>query len=420
MNARRAHAKSRNGCIQCKTRKVKVRHNAHSSSGFHKKQRTDGSIYLKCDEEVPCSRCVKRGEKCSFTAIVTPSATSEASLATGSGGSDVSSSQPQQSLGQDDTLFTLADIRLFHHFSTVTCRYLANPNLTSPWLDYIPKLATKHTFLMQEMMAVAALDVSISVVSSDAEVTANLELARQHHAQGIAGLRAAISSHSAELVEAIWACNALLVPYYFGSTADVSSLLFREDSAEPAEWITAIRGAAMLYRQYEQVLLSGPMKVHIQPYQTRIRFGGVIPPKENPSGIHVENMTKRLQAYLESQAAATDTETGKLEVMAQVFKFLRDCFQISDRGDLLSKKTASLTFVAIMPQTFFEMMGRKDQVAMVIMAFWCVLLDRAEGANWWMQFRKVRNMLQFIADILEPEMRALIQWPLDELHISED
>ncbi|PSR94331.1 hypothetical protein BD289DRAFT_480637 [Coniella lustricola] len=385
MNARRAHAKSRNGCAQCKTRKV------------------------KCDEQIPCSRCVKRGDKCSLAAIITPLSTGGASSVTGS-----------RTHAQDDDVFTLSDISLFHRFSTTTCRYLAGPNLPSPWLDYIPELATKHKFLMQEMMAVAALDLSINAAPTGEQVTANLELARHHHSRGLAGLRIAISSHSAELIEAIWACNTLLIPYYFASTADVSSLLFRENSTEPAEWMTVLRGAAMLYLQYEQVLLSGPMRVHIQPYKTGLRVGAVVPPKTTPSDTHVDEMTTRLQAYLESNATDSYTDARKLDTMAEVFKFLRSCFQISDRGDFLSIKSASLSFIAVIPPHFFELMGRKDQAAMVIMAFWCVLLNRAEKGTWWMQFRKVRNMLQFIADMLEPDTRALIQWPLDQLLAPED
>ncbi|KAF3770771.1 hypothetical protein M406DRAFT_326195 [Cryphonectria parasitica EP155] len=385
MNARRAHTKSKNGCLQCKAGKV------------------------KCDEKIPCSRCVRRGDECSRAQ---PNS-SEASVTSASSTPDTTSSSHTRP--RDEDSYTLVDLQLFHRFSTVTCRYLANPNNESPWLDKVPALGTKHAFLMHEMMAVAAIDIGINVADTQDAVTTYLELARQHHTQALAGLMPAIAAHRADLVMPIWSCNALFVPYYFATTADVGSLILTEDPPGPAEWMLPLRGAVTLFRQYEEVLLSGPMAMHIRPYQTRIMIDGVTPPSSNPSEEHVMRMTAQLTLQLDE---VTDEATRT--TMAEVLRLLRQCFEISDRGDLISYKTASLTFCAAMPGAFFEMLGRKESMALVVMAFWCVLLHRAEGGNWWMKFRKVKNMLSFIAGLLGPKDEMLIKWPLEVVCPAEE
>ncbi|KAJ4401972.1 transcription factor [Gnomoniopsis sp. IMI 355080] len=307
--------------------------------------------------------------------------------------------------------FTLTDIQLFHRFTSVTCHYLANPNKSSPWLDEIPAMSTKHPFLLHEIMALAAVDMSRDVAGSQDASTAYLEVARNHHAKALAGLLPAITANSPDLVAPVWACNSLFVPYYFATTADVASLLFTpEPHPGPAEWMLPLRGGVTIWKSNEKVLLDGKMGLHLKPYQQNLQEALVLmEPSSNPSEAVLLHMIEQLQ-----MGGYDDNER---RVMTETFGILRHCFRVSDRDDALAKKTASLTFCAVVPREFFEMLGRKRRAPLVVMAFWCVLLHRAEKGNWWMSFKtdRLSEMLAFIAESLGPEGRELISWPLEQM-----
>lgn len=324
---------------------------------------------------------------------------------------------PEPALGpqvdSNEQTFTLSDVQLFHRFTSVTCHYLANPNRSSPWLDEIPAMSTKHRFLLHEVMALAAVDMSRDVAESQDSSTSYLELARHHHAKALAGLLPAMTANTADLVAPVWACNSLFVPYYFSTAADVASLLFTpEPHPGPAEWMLPLRGSVTIWKFNEKVLLDGTMGMHLKPYQQNLQEESALEPYTNPSETFILQMIGRLQVT-EDMALEEDER----RVMMETFMVLRHCFRMSDRDDALAKKTASLTFCAVVPREFFEMLGRKRGPPLVVMAYWCVLLHRAEKGNWWMSFKsdRLREMLGLIAELVGPEGRGLISWPLEQV-----
>lgn len=346
-------------------------------------------------------RCTRRGDKCS---LVSRNSTSEASSAAGP-------SQSQSNL-QDDA-FTLADVKLFHRFTTTTCRYVANPQESSPWLDEIPALATDHPFLLHELMALAAVDLSNAPGTDPAAEAAYLSQARHHHARALAGLMPAITSQRAELVAPVWSCNSLFVPYYFATTADPASLLFSTDPPGPAEWMLPLRGAVTLFRTHYEELLRGPIGHHLRPYRDRAFEAKRDSERGNPSEVHILRMVQDLRHHEATMAEAE--EEG--DAMTETFEILRECFVMSDRGDEIGQKTASLTFCASAPAAFFESLGRKKTAALVVMGFWCLLLHRADQGRWWVHvnFKEVRDLLGYISGLLGPGARDFIRWPAEEM-----
>lgn len=276
-------------------------------------------------------------------------------------------------------------------------------------------MSTKHRFLLHQIMALAAVDMTRDVAESQHTSTAYLELARHHHAKALAGLMPAITANTPDLVAPVWACNSLFVPYYFSTTADVASLLFTpEPHPGPAEWMLPLRGGVTIWKSNEKVLLDGAMGVHLKPYQQNLQEGmALIEPSNNPSEAFILQMIGQLQLHGD-MAADRDDER---RVMTETFRILRHCFRVSDRDGALTKKTASLTFCAVAPREFFEMLGRKKKGPLVVMAYWCVLLHRAEKGNWWMSFKGdiLSEMLESITELLGAEGRELISWPLEQI-----
>lgn len=274
----------------------------------------------------------------------------------------------------------------------------------------VPNWATSHPFLLHEVMAVAAVDLSTSAEDGGSNLH-YLEIARHHHAKGLNGLMRAIAAPTVELIAPAWACNSLFVPYYFATTADVASLLFTaEPRPGPAEWMMSLRGGRAIFQLHEDALLNGPWSTHLRPYIDRCRD---LNTGLGPSEEHIMHMMRQLETHGQMTA-------GEVPTMADTFAVLRQCFFMSDRGDMLGKKSASLVFCTNVPDGLFLLLAQKRKAALVVMAYWCVLLHRVQQGKWWLSSKRVKEMLGFIAGLLGPKSRDLIQWPLDIIGLPDE
>ncbi|CAG7963041.1 unnamed protein product [Penicillium olsonii] len=162
MGARRTHRKSRNGCPECKRRR------------------------LKCDERYPCTNCVKHAIQCSYIEqdVSTPSATPATqpdSLHTGRHSPSIPRSYPAtpgyasappenrsdllhfltdspneiQTLETDDWA---SDLELMHHYCTVTCNTLTvREDARHVWRVVLPIEGYSNKYLMHGILALSAL-----------------------------------------------------------------------------------------------------------------------------------------------------------------------------------------------------------------------------------------------------------------------
>ncbi len=123
--SRKGHRKSREGCFNCKRRKIKVCNWLKTSPCLTESQ---------CQETQPaCPNCTKKNLICSYPAPRTLKSLQ---------GSLLYSSNPIASVNLQGTptIFTLADLRLFHHFLTDAYPHLPVGN-DSVWLSQVPLIA---------------------------------------------------------------------------------------------------------------------------------------------------------------------------------------------------------------------------------------------------------------------------------------
>ena len=209
--SRRAHNKSRNGCGQCKRRKIKV--SQQTITPLPSLMLID----LKCNELAPrCSNCIKWQETCDFESMGYPiakvnSAKQEAThkshrkfsenRITESQRRSISSSPPFCTQGmENDTLgiqpslqsLDLDRLELMHHFLTSTSSTLQQPGTSGQWWEKLgPSLALRHEFLMHAVLGISALHIVHLKrnLGSDKYLTR----ARVHHQTSLALFRKSIS-----------------------------------------------------------------------------------------------------------------------------------------------------------------------------------------------------------------------------------
>lgn len=379
--SRRSHTKSRNGCKECKTKKI------------------------KCDEKVPCGRCSKFSLACSLS---TESATSANPPRHSLASKPIDSSSPSTSI---DT-FEASDFALFNHFLTTTlpCLALKNEALLMSWKSDLPNLAPKFPYLLHEVLAVSAIHLHHLNPSSSINYQ---RVAWGHQAKAFSQFRDALSPEvAAHQVHALFACSALMSNYYFASFEDPSSLLFNSDPPGPPEWIFPVRGCATLVHQ-----LRGPLEASTSwtALQSSLDTWSVSPP--SPEGPEWEPELQSMEAKLRALSHGTDSKT----LYEDDFQLLKKCFKIAGKAGDASCKVSAMMFGGAASEGFLkDMTERKRPETLVMMAFWCVLISRVNQRHWLRSGSVPEAILGVIEAHLPREYLELIRWPAQQIRSARD
>lgn len=256
MVGQRPHTKSRKGCIQCKTRKV------------------------KCDEKRPvCTRCEVRKEKCSFLEGIDPTSSapvgfkSPVSTITGeststneidpsrstsqlltpptdslSSPSSADNSSPRNLstivntslLGQLDTSQLSDESKeYFQHFINYTAPTLTySPAAQDLWQRIVPQLAVTQQYLMHVVLEIAACHKSyLSCLSNEMQIAAHhLKRAGQNQQKGIELYIPALSSSTPETCPELLMFNTILSAMCYGWQATLARLPNRASVHEHELW----------------------------------------------------------------------------------------------------------------------------------------------------------------------------------------
>ncbi|WYZ35375.1 hypothetical protein EsH8_X_000022 [Colletotrichum jinshuiense] len=288
INHRRPHRKSRQGCADCRRRKV------------------------KCNEERPrCSACDRRDVPCLYpdvaratssgpvayraanTALgsdlasgrtlpvhlVTPVGGSRSLLANGtdpnchisppcSGPSSCSDGLVRASDVPPDW-FCMDDMILLHHWTMYTSRTIfKSPNVDHCWQLTFPQIGFRHSFVMHGLLSLAALHLACTDVASRKQ--RSLDAAR-HHSAALGGFREGIermvSEEDYSSSDALFACSILNIVYIFGMSGCHTDVLNggRSDPRErtarilSGEWIPMIRGIGAVVRPVNERVRLGPL-----------------------------------------------------------------------------------------------------------------------------------------------------------------
>ncbi|KAH9904743.1 hypothetical protein F4778DRAFT_43919 [Xylariomycetidae sp. FL2044] len=362
--SRRAHRKSRGGCTRCKSKKV------------------------KCDEQRPCTYCAKRDLACSLL--------SEAP--TSSDHNPIASSRPREI-----PAFTLSDFELFHFFTKTTAIIHTDDEEGTRriWQEVIPSMATQHQYLLHEILAVTAMHLSLERPDDAKELR---HIGAMHQSRAIPLFSEALKNLSEESALPLYSCACLVVPYFFVAATEPYSLFVDEDKSAPPQWFSLLEGCAMIHMRYPQTLFESPL---------RPLLGDMFIPTldclpDFPTDRRLLDMREALPYDSAEQRAAYIDVVDKLRIS----------FAKSDSATtLVDTRTAALSFPPHVGPSFTQDLTNRRPAALVVVAFWCVLLSRFEEA-WWLRGR-VKPLLLKVEELLPLEHRSLIEWPKEQLRMNK-
>ncbi|KAH6974761.1 hypothetical protein EDB80DRAFT_658962 [Ilyonectria destructans] len=412
-SVRKSHGKSRNGCLDCRRRRV------------------------KCGEERPsCRVCVRRDVRCQYPAKAQSPSSPSASVSALSDSrvplshrSYSSTSEPTPATTPlfslaDDTAetFGLTDLCLLHHWTVSTSLDLCRcPGVHHIWQIILPEIGFKHTFVLHALLSFAALHIAHQDPS---ERKVRLVEAVYHHNKALDGFQSAIRCITEENSEALftWSiCNVLYVFAMSNPRQDTpgsvphSTASSRNDNILGAEWIPMIRG----------------MDAVLQPTHNYLRFGRMmstimslgnwdeLDPDQNSSGLE--------DSYFCGSRETWKGSNGH-DIYEQVLQTLRKCRlysqqflsmdpQVIDGWGYNRAWSGPITFIHFAPESYFPLLQQRQPPALVLFAFFGALLH--ELNDYWFLEGWGKAIVEVVADILGSYWRPWISWPLQVVQRRE-
>ncbi|KAI8150611.1 Sterol uptake control protein 2 [Colletotrichum sp. SAR 10_70] len=427
------HKKSRNGCQQCKKRRV------------------------KCDEARPCRNCVRHDVKCSL--VLTPfapqlpavtespkPAPEAASTATpGSVGEASTSSRPasrrdrnspqlsslkeklaaMQGLlsefsaemdalnhqgvnGNSSETFSestrgdsgdsqgvpqadwLTDMQLVHHFTSNTAHTLSeNPDFIHLWTTTVPQIAFANDFLLHGILAVSAIHLShLNPEKRDEYTTISTRHQNIALSKFSPGLND-IGENNADAYVLHAICIFLLNTY---SIAHPHGPITSKDVAQSFILLQGIKSILTLPFAHRYIS-NGPLARWL--YQ-----GGVEPAVGGNYATKIDDLLNLTR----SMAPSEDTSMcqSALEGLKLTFAAVSTP---SHRSGLVWRWAVSL------PQSFLELMSQNHPMALVILMYYAALVHAFERKLWYLNGWGV-NVASALDKAIQEPWREWIQWPL--------
>ncbi|KAL5000759.1 hypothetical protein BDV10DRAFT_192548 [Aspergillus recurvatus] len=367
VQGRRTHQKSRNGCQQCKYRKVKR------------------------DEKKPaCDKCRRYGVDCSFAPPI-PTRMREAAVSTRrSVSSDqntthYSSSRPSRSESPRGTVskpqslstgseLAIADLELIHHYTTATAyTFSLHPALQALWRVEVPRIGFTAPYTLRAVLALSALHIAV------------------------------LRPEKKDLMRPRSSSSALSSFICCAKPLELGNFPLWEDH-EIADWLLLIKGTGSIIESSESAkesLRTGPLgiifSVHRQSY--------------SPPAVRHEFLENLRRLILDDVKENHEDECG---IYSSAIDQLNHCFTIClDKGYRLETADVFMWLLRV-PHDFLLLLKGRQPHALVIVGYFCVLLHQLEWM-WWMKNWGTHILSQIYHLAPGPIHKACLQWPMEQI-----
>ncbi|RHZ65391.1 hypothetical protein CDV55_100377 [Aspergillus turcosus] len=359
------------GCDQCKKRRV------------------------KCDETgPPCANCVARELSCSYYNTPKPR-----SLANGTSASPLSITSPGEgqisetssrsfnsgtsSLIKDTNL---RELELMHKFSTETYLSLSNkPQDYHVWQMVIPRKALEHDFLLNGVLAVAALHIASTLKPPDA--LTYIDTALEYHNRAFAPYRQAIDNLTPMNCDAVFAHSVLTT---------VIGIALPRLTAERDESSGITENVVVVFE-----LLQGVSKIFkiSRPWLTMQLFTS----QDESDKVTTSKLDSETERALDRLAALNDdivatVDPEQYRIVKEAISHLRECFT---RYSTSRDAASVLRWLAVASKEFAHALRCRKPFPLMVLMYWGVLLGELDGTWWWAKSSGTALVSELLA-VLQP------------------
>ncbi|KIX09982.1 uncharacterized protein Z518_01063 [Rhinocladiella mackenziei CBS 650.93] len=393
-NQRRSHTKSKNGCSQCKVRRI------------------------KCNEHHPiCNNCERRQIFCDFSlspgASGSPNNTSDGRQQSGQptsvhGGQCTPSQHMLDPFQQPDLLSTkettdldITDLKLMHHFTSVVATDLASgqtPEARALWQIHAVKLGFKHHFLLRGILAVSAFH--LGYIHPERKVEYEL-IGTAHQGIGLTEFQDTLTHVDETNCHALFAFSCLLIVLAFASSTKDKPKDFNTDVLH---WFYLLRGANSVLNMHSETIRCSflkPLLDEMAHVETTAAYG--FP--------DIDQITKLFRICSSVEHDKEIAQAYDLAIHSLLSTFIQASL-LKTRGD----GTILATFVwpLNLSPKFLDLLGEKQPEAMIILAHYCVLIywgESTDSNDTWFINGWAHYMLDTIKESIPEAWQEHLEWP---------
>ncbi|KAI7159154.1 hypothetical protein KC349_g4425 [Hortaea werneckii] len=406
---RRPHNKSRNGCRNCKKRRV------------------------KCDESQPrCNQCSKFSIRCDFepTAHNDTSTASPESEPSGprrrgrprkNWKTETSTPPPcpptlsaTPDIGKSDEYTLNADdLELLHHYTTVTYKTLSDERFWEMHQLNYPQMGMEHHSVLHVLLALAAAHIARL---RPERANHYARLGDLHSTYAISGAHELLRDLTGSKCQAMFVCGTVICLYLLGRGPSPGDyLLFSEHG--PPEWRPLVKGVRVVMSTVKrEVLYSGCL----EPLKTA--------PPINSAKQSTASRERRLRidwedAMAEVKQLIIDRSSGEeADANLTAWSSLELCYEAGEgrRGNesFQCPEENAIVFVWIfrMNDDYASLLDQKHPLALVILAYFCPLLQTLQHTNWMLE-GWAKHVLAGLSKSLDAEWKGWLDWPSQQVQI---
>ncbi|KAJ9205483.1 transcriptional regulator family: Fungal Specific TF [Paecilomyces variotii] len=405
LRSRKSHRKSRLGCKNCKRRR------------------------LKCDENKPaCSNCIAHAIDCDFS-LPSPGTDSSSSthpirfkqsrfqsLVCSSSGSmerkEASSkcASVQCDLWTSDSRtgnISLADLGLYHHFITSTCRTIRYEptDKHALYLIHVPRWGLTFPSILHLILALSALHLGHKNPHLLFEYQAQAD---DHFTFGVRSVTAVLSQLDSGNCQKIYVAAMLICLVYFGRGPRRGEyLVFSERGS--SEWLVLMRGVrAILVSEHDRI------------------FTGVLEPEDEgtpdevistllPELTQHQKQIDMIRRLLNESIIDRNVLSAYMAAVDDLLNSLEEVFRMRSAGrDGLCLMAATFGWIYRLPEQFIQLLEGKDTYALIILAHWSILLKYMEAS--WLMTGWHSHVVSGVVSSLDPDFHSWIEWPVNFVH----
>ncbi|KAJ5208084.1 hypothetical protein N7449_002463 [Penicillium cf. viridicatum] len=311
-----------------------------------------------------------------------------------------SSAPSPVSLGENTPTIGMAEMALLHHFSTSTCYTVSrNPILQTLWQIRIPQVSFSSPFVFRAIIALSALHLAHVKPEFHDHYVSQAEL---HHNTALQIVSAILPDVNKENCQSIYVFSILTCIISCAKPRIRHDFWANRD--RDIEWLNLFRGTIHILTSEERSLKTGPLAPmfvmgHRRKLARDARSATATPP---------------FLLVLKQLLQDTVHDPSELQCYHDSIDDMAMSFATVDEIGSHNCETADI-FIWLMrvSDQYFGYFQQRTPEAMVIFAYFCVLMKEMEWA-WWMQGFSVHT-ISGIYYILGEEHRCWLQWPMQQV-----
>ncbi|RMZ90040.1 hypothetical protein DV736_g2744, partial [Chaetothyriales sp. CBS 134916] len=299
------------------------------------------------------------------------------------------------------TDLAITDLKLLHHYTTVVAPELSLPRRPESlvmWQVDCVQLGFKHDFLLRGLLAVAAFEMCQSHPDQKAEYEV---LASHHQSLALASYRETLQDVNASNSHAVFAFSCVLIVMAFASSTKEQPSDFNSDILQ---WFYLLRGANMVLNMHADTIRCS----FLEPLITEMDTVKTTPTYTIPDTDQISDLF-RICGIPNHEREVAQTYSLAIHSLLSTFTQVSVC-----RNSNESPVLASFVWPITLPPQFLDLLSEKQPEALVILAYYCVVIYWGELDNTWFLRGWASYMLETIKQSVPENWRDHLKWP-DEI-----